>query len=234
VRDGKLTLGRLGGFDTIGNLFLWTSIVSSSIFLISLRWQPYPGSVLIKAMSILTLALLTYHMRAGRPGLTLVLALLFSSIGDAILGFDPEKLFVFGLGSFLIAHLIYIILFTRYWLHPLTIGRRRRILILTVAVYSVSMAWWLLPNLRGLAVPVIAYLCVITIMFSSAILADFASPWVVIGAALFIFSDSLLAVNKFKLPIPMCDYSVWISYYLAQCFITIALLHGKSNSPSKS
>ena len=47
-------------------------------------------------------------------------SLLFSSLGDVFLGLDAEKLFVFGLSSFLLAHLLYMVLFIRNRRKPLT------------------------------------------------------------------------------------------------------------------
>ena len=64
-------------------------------------------------------------------------------------------------------------------------------------------------------------------MAVSAILAGFSKPWVCIGVTLFLISDSILAVNKFKAPVPTAGYSIWATYYLAQFGIAIGFLREK-------
>jgi uncharacterized membrane protein YhhN len=41
---------------------------------------------------------------------------------------------------------------------------------------------------------------------------------------LFPISDSILAVNKFKAPVPTTGYSIWATYHLAQFGIEIGFL----------
>jgi uncharacterized membrane protein YhhN len=67
-------------------------------------------------------------------------------------------------------------------------------------------------------------------MVISAILARFENPWVAVGAILFLISDSLLAVNKFKTPVPYRDFLVWSTYYAGQYGIAIGFLAAKSKS----
>jgi hypothetical protein len=45
-----------------------------------------------------------------------------------------------------------------------------------------------------------------------------------VGAVLFLISDSLLAIHKFKAPMPLRDYLVWSTYYLGQCGIALGYL----------
>ena len=225
--NDRLTFGRRIGLDSVGRLLIRISLGSSLIFLFSLGWQPYPGSVVIKAMGILALALLAFRLLHNRDGRILGLSLLFSSLGDVLLALNPEGLFVFGLGAFLIAHLLYIALFVRNWPRPASLRQVRLVLAVSVFLYGISMADWLMPSLDGLKGPVMAYLCVITLMVMASLWADFSRPWVVIGAVLFILSDSLIAVSKFKHAFAYHDSFVWISYYLAQYFISVGFLGEK-------
>lgn len=219
-----LTLGRWTGLDSVGRLLLRISLGSSLIFLLSLGWQPYPGSAVIKAMCILALALLAFRFLHNRDGMILGLSLLFSSLGDVLLALNPERLFVFGLGAFLIAHLLYIALFVRSWARPAPPRQVRLVLAIIVFLYGISMADWLMPGLGNLKGPVMAYLCVITLMVMAALWADFSRPWVVMGAVLFILSDSLIAVSKFKHAFAYHAYFVWVTYYSAQYFISVGFL----------
>jgi uncharacterized membrane protein YhhN len=225
--DDWLTLGRWSGLDSADRLLIRISLASSLIFLFSVGYQPYPGSVVIKAMCILALALLAFRSLHNLDGMILGVSLLFSSLGDVFLAVNGEKFFVFGLGAFLIAHLLYIALFVRSWPRP---GRLRQVplvLAFLIFLYGVFMADWLLPGLGDLRGPVMIYLCVITLMVMAALRADFSKPWVVIGAVLFLFSDSMIAISKFKHAIVYRDYLVWTSYYLAQYFIAVGFLRQK-------
>jgi len=95
---------------------------------------------------------------------------------------------------------------------------------LAVMLCAALVAAWLIPTLGSLAIPVALYISAITAMVICAILARFPSSWVVTGAILFLISDSILAVDKFKTPVPLRDYLVWITYYAAQYAITTGLL----------
>jgi uncharacterized membrane protein YhhN len=198
----------------------WLSVVCGFAYLVTAPWQPYAGSAIIKGLSVGPLALLAFV--AGSPVLGLALAL--STLGDILLDLDPERLFVFGLGSFLIAHVVYIFLFVRNRRRTIALGASRVLLAALVLLYSIGVSAWLLPSLGGLIVPVAIYMCAITAMVVSAILARFQNPWIVVGAILFLISDSLLAVNKFKAPIPYRDFLVWSTYYAGQYGIAIGFL----------
>src|ERR1700722_3008394 len=101
----------------------WLSISSGLIYLVTQLWQPYPGSFIVKGLSVGPLALLAFI--AGAPMLGVALAL--STLGDILLDLDPERLFVFGLGSFLVAHLVYIFVFVRYRRRPTVLGAAPRL-----------------------------------------------------------------------------------------------------------
>mgnify|MGYP003578562071 CR=1 FL=1 len=157
----------------------------------------------------------------------LAMALAFSSLGDALLDLDPERLFIKGLLAFLAAHFIYILLFVRNWVRPLRPKAWQLALVGAVLIYNLLLSLWLAPSLGAVAGPVMFYVCVITAMAVSAILAGFAKPWVYTGVILFLISDSILAVNKFKSPMPMGGYLIWTTYYLAQFGIAIGFLREK-------
>jgi uncharacterized membrane protein YhhN len=204
-------------------LFIVLSVVCGVVYLVTARWQPYPGSVIIKGLSVGPLAVLAFV--AGSPLLGAALAL--STLGDVLLDLDPVRLFVFGLGSFLVAHLVYISVFIRNRRRTVPFGAPRLLLAGLVLLYSIAVSVWLLPSLGGLIVPVTIYMCTITAMVISAILARFENPWVAVGAILFLISDSLLAVNKFKTPVPYRDFLVWSTYYAGQYGIAVGFLAAK-------
>jgi len=159
-------------------------------------------------------------------------ALAASLAGDAFLMFPGY--FIPGLVSFLVAHLLYIVLLRQgmAWFPS------RRALAATLGVGAAMYAylWWGgLP--AALRAPVAAYVVVIALMAAQAIgratvLRDGPSAGVAIGAGFFMLSDSLLAVNRFVMPLPMAQLWVLGTYYAAQVLMVRWLL--RSDRPLRS
>ena len=217
-------------FDAIDRLLLVLSLACGAAYLVTRGLPAFTGSVVIKVLTVAPLALIAFRMLRDRDGLILANSLSFSTLGDMFLGIDGEKLFVFGLVSFLIAHLLYIVLFVRNRPKHVIASAGQKIITVLVMSFSAAMFAWLWPNLGDMRLPVAAYLCAITGMGVTATLAGFRAPWVVIGAMLFIVSDSMIAVGKFKSPIEYSDYLIWITYYAGQLFIALGFIREKNRS----
>ena len=214
-------------FNLLEKVLLTISVICSLIYLLTVDLQPYRGSVIIKALSIAPLALLAFRVLKTLDGLILSIALLFSCIGDVLLGLHREDLFVFGLLAFLVTHLFYIWLFMRHLPMSNRLSKQKKIVIAAIAVYSAAMVVWLWSGLGAMRVPALVYLCAITLMCIAATMADFARPSVMIGAILFLLSDSLIAATKFKTLIPYSNYAIWFTYYLGQYLIILGFLREK-------
>lgn len=157
----------------------------------------------------------------------ILLALLFSWIGDIFLMFQQgnSNFFLFGLCSFLIAHIFYIIFFHRVRLIE---GVKGRIwLALIVVIYYTALIVLLSPRLGDMKTPVRIYGIVISLMFMLALHMLFikqrsAGIWMMIGALLFIASDSILAINRFYQSFEPAGILIMLSYGLAQ----LSIAHG--------
>lgn len=222
----------IGPFSPVDRALLVLSVICGCSYLATQSFQPFPGSVVLKVLSVATLAAIAFRSSPRFPGwppsnVILGMALSFSSLGDALLDLAPGRFFIGGLLAFLVAHLIYIALFVRNRIRPLKPKGWQLTLAVAVLVYSILLSQWLAPSLGALVGPVMLYVCVITVMAMSAILAGFSTPWVCSGVILFLISDSILAVNKFKSPAPMGGYLIWATYYLAQYGIAIGFLREK-------
>jgi uncharacterized membrane protein YhhN len=203
---------------------LYVSVAASAVYLATARWQPFSGSALVKGCAVGALALLAWRARAERRGArVLALALAFCTAGDVLLDLD-QRLFAFGLGAFLLAHVTYICLFARNRARGTLFNPRRLAAVFVMLLYSATLSVWIVPSVGGLAVPVILYICALTAMVCMAILGRFRQPWVAVGAVLFLISDSLLAIHKFKTPVPLRDVLVWSTYYCGQCGIALGYL----------
>lgn len=161
--------------------------------------------------------------------LPLLTALLFSWIGDAFLLFDSAGSlnFIFGLLSFLTAHIAYGYLFLRIR----KADNRANWNLLFIAgtiVYSISLLYTLYPGLGSLLIPVILYATVLSAMFVWAAhtlpLTSANGRLLTLSAALFVLSDSLLAINKFHSPLPLASVGIMATYALAQLGIVYAVI----------
>ena len=188
------------------------------------------------ATMLLAMALVV--VRAGSVGklerfdILLLLALLASMAGDVFLML-PGNYFLPGLASFLVAHLFYIALFRQNtpWFAS------GRALVGTLGAGAAMYAWvWGGLNDPVLKIAVATYVTVIALMVAQAIGRatvgqDAAARAVALGACAFMFSDSLIAINRFVQPLPLVSLWVLGSYYLAQILIvrnakpTISSLH---------
>jgi alkenylglycerophosphocholine/alkenylglycerophosphoethanolamine hydrolase len=186
------------------------------LFITTLNLCPYPFDYIIKTIPVLSLAVLAFAGIPGRKGKLIGVGLLFSGAGDIILEIDGTGLFVYGLGAFLIAHLFYIAAFIR---QP-EISRSRLPVPLAICVYGVIMGVVLFPHLGDMLIPVAVYLLIVLGMGISAALGTTNHSLVVAGAALFILSDSFIAINRFLVPVPLSGLLIMTTYYMAQFLIT--------------
>lgn len=203
------------------------SLVCGIAYFLTRGLPAFPGSVAVKGLSVAPLALIALRQLAGSNGRRLAGALLLSALGDVFLGFSGEPWFAYGLGSFLIAHLFYITLFVRNWPRPFAAGLAHKIIAAWLIGFAATMFVWLWPSLGEMKLAVAAYMCALTGMGVAATLAGFRAWWVVIGAVLFMLSDSLIAVGRFKAPVASGEYLIWATYYTAQVLIALGFIREK-------
>lgn len=175
--------------------------------------RSYPGSFIVKALPVLSLALLALRSVTGIRGRLLATALVLSAGGDIAMALgEGGTYFMAGLVLFLCAHLVYTAVFAM----DLRWQRSRIPVVMLLVLYSAAMGYFLRPSLGPMMLPVFFYLTVITAMAVLAALRASPNRLVLIGALLFVVSDSLLAVNKFRAPLPAADLLVMVTYYAAQ------------------
>lgn len=129
--------------------------------------------------------------------------------------------FMAGLATFFVAHLFYIAAFRT--------ARRKSVPLIAaipLILYGIFMVFWIaVPQIASgevvLGVAIIAYMGVILMMGWEAIRTRL--PLVIIGALLFICSDSFLAIDRFVTPLPGRDALVMITYYAAQVFFAASI-----------
>jgi uncharacterized membrane protein YhhN len=192
-------------------LFFVLLYMVSLSYVVDLLW-------LLKIIPIIVLAAGVLKAESSSTRLILLLPLVFSGCGDLLLAFD---VFIFGVAAFLLAQLSYAVLFRFHWQGmshrwPLSVG---------LIIYMLSMSWLLIPNLGNLQIPVVAYLMTIAAMGLLAVQSSLPIRWAVLGAVLFIISDSFIAINKFIHAVPFESYWIMSTYYAAQFMLVTGFLH---------
>ncbi|MBA6156594.1 lysoplasmalogenase [Tenacibaculum sp. S7007] len=176
--------------------------------------------------SLMTTLAIVYLVSVKKPNFWLVSALFFSFWGDVFL-LDKVNYFVFGLASFLIAHIMYIKMTSKY------VQKRTYLKLLKSAVPFVVLFVGLLSiiynNLGEMLLPVIVYGVAISIFGAFALLnyseeKSTANTWLLLGAILFIASDSLIALNNFYTPKRLFDIAIIILYIVSQYLIVKAVI----------
>jgi len=190
------------------------------IFIAAMPFQPYAGDFVIKAIPAISLAVLALITVRRITGKLLFVSLLLCAAGDVALELEAGKYFVIGLGLFLIAQIMFIATFSR----DFKMQRSRIPIIVVFAVYGLVIALTLTPSLGEMAIPVYCYLVAIILMGIFAALRGAKNKFTLYGAASFIISDSIIAINKFMVPVPAVDYIVMITYYLALFLIVCGFL----------
>jgi uncharacterized membrane protein YhhN len=171
---------------------------------------------------IITIAILADDPVSDRYRYLILAGLVASLAGDVFLMLPSNK-FIQGLASFLIAHLFYIAAFTLEGGDPAPLWY-----IIPFALYGVVMLWRLWPHLGSMKIPVMIYVAVILIMAWQA-----ANRWLqteqegsllaLIGAYLFVMSDSALAVERFRGGFRSAPFWVLSTYFVAQWLIALSV-----------
>lgn len=152
-----------------------------------------------------------------------VVALLFSLAGDVFLMLD-ERLFVAGLGSFLVGHLAYVGGLVQFDLEPALLVAGVAGVVVAAALVGTRIVAAARTRDPRLAVPVAAYIAVISAMVACAV--GTAVPLAIAGALLFYASDAVLGWNRFVQPVPQGRLVVMTTYHLGQVGLVLALVTG--------
>jgi uncharacterized membrane protein YhhN len=206
-------------------ILTFSAAVSAVVLLFSETFGLWGMVYVFKPLTmVFIIALALTGIKGSRKfyGCFILLGLLFSLLGDVLLML-PANLFVQGLVSFLIAHIFYIMAFSQ--------GAGLRLNGLSwwpFLLFGVLIYGFMLPSLKEMTIPVLAYMVVILTMGwrayerwsqSKTRKAELA----LIGAILFIISDSALGINRFRLPFEWSTWVVLATYFPAQWFIALSV-----------
>ena len=156
----------------------------------------------------------------------ITLALLFSTLGDHM---GSCHNFIGQMGFFALGHVFYVTYFAKRYFCKVEKDRKLTgkakgymAMVIFCALTLLAVAFTrIAPEAPAgiIRIGVCIYATLISIMMVTAMLQR--SSLFALGAVLFVFSDFILAWNKFVEPVPYRHYLVLVSYYLAQWLLFI-------------
>jgi len=151
-----------------------------------------------------------------------------SALGDAFLAGNPKRWLVFGMASFLVAHIIYVEFFLEIGGLGVLASQPVRLLGGGAALLLGSgLVSWLWRDLGPLRPAVVAYALAIAAMVGTSFSLD-AGRWpAMAGALAFMASDGVLSWRLFRhgeQPAVVADHAVWWLYWGGQVGIAGAFL----------
>lgn len=197
----------------LGTSYLWILPQDKTVF--RAVWKTLP---------VLLLALYAFLIDA-HP--LLVAALALGALGDWSLAFEGDRAFVGGVASFLSAHVAYVALLATITDPEIAFAEPWRVVAgLLVALVTTGVLMRIWRPAGRLALPIGIY--VLLFMVLVWLTLGLANPLVFVGASLFILSDIVLTIRKYRTgPGHRIDgaaaYFVWVTYYAAQVILTLTL-----------
>jgi uncharacterized membrane protein YhhN len=167
-----------------------------------------------------------YYFSVEKKNNWYLIALVFSFLGDVLLMYK-NNLFLYGIAAFLITQIIYIYIIVKQMEKPSFFHKYLyAFLFVNYVVYLLSL---LKPNLGELFYPVLVYGITISI-FGLVVTLNYVTKrttptlFLMLGAVLFITSDSMIALHKFHVPKSFYPVAIMITYVLAQYLICMYMV----------
>lgn len=200
--------------------WLILALMGAVMFLYGLSVHATLLCLLVKPLPVLALLGWLHDAPPGEYRRWISLGLMCSLLGDVLLAW-PGDFFVFGLGAFLLAHLAYLKAY-------LSDCRRLAVvpLILALVVGAALLGVLIAHGLGTLLIPVIVYGLAITAMLWRALarlgsdVPQRSALLAAAGAVAFVFSDSVIGIDRFVAPFHAAPYVIILSYWLGQWGIT--------------
>jgi alkenylglycerophosphocholine/alkenylglycerophosphoethanolamine hydrolase len=205
------------------------AMVAAFLYIAGLALQAPALRLVSKPVPALALAALALSARRDGYATAVAAGLVLSALGDVLL--EVPGHFVAGLATFLCAHLAYTAAFVRDERRP-RLGRAVPFAIWLAAAFS-----WVRPGLGDMTVPVVVYMLAIGTMMWRA-----AARWgdhsgaaaAVVGATLFGLSDTLIAIDRFRAPLPAAaSLAIILLYWAGQTGIAASAWSRAASHPSR-
>jgi uncharacterized membrane protein YhhN len=179
----------------------------------------------LSTLLVIAVALLSLTTPDAQVGYTMGITagLVLSLGGDVALMFPSRRAFALGLVLFLLAHLVYVLAFTLpNGFHPADWVTGAVLVAIAAACFL-----YLKPGLGSMKGPVLVYILVICLMVHRALSLFFGEAFTPVqawlasaGAVLFLISDLILAINRFRHPLKKERLGL-LAYYAGQLLIAL-------------
>ena len=216
------------------------SIIFGIIFLLNILAQSsLLPNLMFFAKPFICISLAIYlsknvNMKAGFNRLVFA-GLIFSLLGDCFLMFAGTDIyfFLYGLVSFLLAHVVYSLAFFRdFKNNPQASKIYGNVMFFILGIFTLGFYTYIRDYLNDFRIPVMVYMFVISVM---AILAAYrykrvnllSFRLILFGAIFFVISDAALAYNKFVEPYSFAGILIMSTYMIAQYLITMGAIERK-------
>ncbi len=201
-------------------IYLFFIILLADVFAIVM--SNHHLQIVFKPLLMITL-IIYYRLSATRVNKLFIVALCFAFAGDVLLLFDNNiTYFLGGIASFLVMHLFYIGIFSTF-LQEKSLSVFAKGIVPFLCYFSVILLL-IFNQLNELLIPVLVYGGVIS-LFGTVSLVNYVQKhsidnrWLLVGAVLFIISDSLIAINRFYLPHLVFEVLIIVLYAISQWII---------------
>jgi alkenylglycerophosphocholine hydrolase len=203
----------------IRTLLVAAIAIMGIIYIFFIPSEPVGFKIFMKLIPMLLIILFAIGTRFLLPRTykqIIITGLIICMIADGVIYW-----FLAGLITFFIGHVFYIFAFCHVLRRAIPKWTATLLLL-----YGAGMAYWIAGSQFRigeyfLGIAILAYVSIILLMGWMAIRTRL--PLAIIGALLFIFSDSVLAIDRFVYDIPYRDAFVMITYYAAQVFIAASV-----------
>lgn len=208
----------------------WTLIAVTWVAAISNWWAVAVGNrtveIVAKPLTLATLIVAAAVLPDPTPPGAhpwFLAALILSLAGDVfLLERDGTRFFLFCLGSFLIAHALYVVGLLRFELHTPGLIVGGVLVLAAAATIDRRIVTAAARADTALAGPVALYITAISTMVVLA--AGTGHPVAIAGALLFFCSDAVLGWDRFVRPLHRGHLAVMVTYHLGQLGLVLALV----------
>ncbi len=178
------------------------------------------GNLIIQTISkpVPVIVLILSVKRKNKYSILITIGLILSLIGDVMLARMVDK-FLFGLISFLAAHLVYIFAFLK---------KSKRLALaesIPFYAYGALLFFFLQSHLGNMRTPVLVYIVVITTMLWRSFVqrkSGRLAAYAFIGALFFTLSDTMIAIYRFYEHFTFDREATILTYWAAQYLIFLS------------
>lgn len=146
----------------------------------------------------------------------IISALLFSLVADTLLMIVETDLMIYGILFFLLAHIFYCGAFLLYFDFEIFHGLIALIILVCVCIIFYHTG----RNAGKLKIPVAVYTVILGVMVFAALTSG--KMIIAAGALLFAVSDTTIAIDSFRKPIPHSTVWTWAMYGPAQLLFALS------------